>query len=89
MNKADKWSNVFDFICLQVANHMPLEVFRKLLVFLRELLRAILAKYPVPGRHGLPDLFNRLSFTDGDQRNPVRDFSEELLEVFLNGHSFK
>ena len=72
MDQLHERRDVLDLVGLQVADHVPLDILGKQLVFLAKLLRAALAEDALSGVVGLADQLRRVGFRDGDQRHPRR-----------------
>lgn len=62
MDQRDKRHYLFDFVALQMAYEMPLNVFGKHLPFPGQLLNFVLSEQPLSGMIGLHDLINAFRF---------------------------
>src|SRR5690606_30899244 len=64
----DKWGDVFDFVSLQVADHMPADIGGELRLLIYHFLHFIFPKIPYPRLISLQYRFHRLGFTDRYQK---------------------
>ena len=58
---------VLDFVCLQVADHMPLNIFRQLRELVIDLLHTVFAERTLSGIVSLSEILDRHSLGDTDQ----------------------
>ena len=69
LNQRNIREDQFQFIGLQMADKMPLNIGRHLGNFGCQFLRTAFGKNPLPGGISLPDLFNRMEFGNCHQLN--------------------
>jgi hypothetical protein len=67
MDQCDTRGNVFDFITLEVTDHVPFNIMWQQIVFGAEFLSLIFSKYALTGIVGFLNLLNWLRFADGNQ----------------------
>src|SRR5690554_2646780 len=68
MDQMDEWSDVFDFVSLEVANHMPTDIGGELRLLIRHFLHFIFPKIPYSCLVGFLEVFDRLGLAYCDQQ---------------------
>ena len=84
MNQPRERYDVFDFVCLQMSDEMPVDVLWQNLVFVAHLERMVLAEYTLSGFVSLLYVLHRLRLRHRHQNDSLRNRFSYFFQIFLD-----
>ena len=88
LDHGDEGGNVFYLVCLQMADHVPLDIFRQQGIFLLEFLRAVLPEETLSRIVGLAHHVGGVELRYGNQPHALRQRGQHLIEIILYERHF-